>query len=291
MPASPYKPVYVLYGDDDYLRDEHRRKIVAEVVGEADPQLAVASFDADVELAEVLDSLRTLPLMTPSRLVIVRDADEFVSKHRQALEDYLRRPSPTGALLLMTGSWPSTTNLAKMVAKIGQAISCSAASAGNLSRWLAQAAQKRGKKLDAEASRLLEQFVGEHLAALDAEVEKLSLYVGQRHVITAQDVSLLTVATAETAPFALVNAIAASNVKEALTVLDKTLTRRGLEFQVLGQIAWYLRSAAKGSSYRPGRPPARIQADFRRVLAADLAMKSGGEPRATMQDLVLAMCL
>ena len=42
MPSGNFKPVYVLYGDDEYLRDEHRRRIVREVVGEADPQLAAA---------------------------------------------------------------------------------------------------------------------------------------------------------------------------------------------------------------------------------------------------------
>jgi DNA polymerase-3 subunit delta len=316
MPAMPFKPVYVLYGDDEYLRDEHRRQIVEEVVGSADAQLAVASFNADAELADVLDDLRTLPLMSPSRLVIVRDADSFVSAHRQALEDYLDHPSPTGALLLIVSSWPGNTNLAKRVLKIGRAIACSAP-AGNLGQWIAQAALKRGKQIAPQAAQLLEQYVGADLAALDAEVEKLSLYVGDRPAIATEDVNVLTVATAGPADFALTNALTASDAKTAVTVLDKMLTRKGLEFMVLGQIGGHLRRAIKGQSIRQAggdprealnpympsdakqkyldllrrRPLAVLQQDFRRVLAADLAMKSGAEPRAAMQDLVLSLCL
>jgi DNA polymerase III subunit delta len=312
----PFKPVYVLYGDDEFLRDEHRRRIVGEVVGGADAELAVASFDADSPLSDVLDDLRTLPLMTPCRLVIVRDADAFVTAHRQALEDYLDKPSPTGALLLIVSSWPSTTNLAKRVAKIGQAVACTAP-AGNLGQWIVQAAQKRGKQIDPQAAQLLEQYVGADLAALDAEVEKLSLYAGQRPAIVAEDVSVLTVATAGPADFALVNALTASDAKTALPVLDKMLTRKGLEFMVLGQIGGYLRRAIKGQTIRQAggdardalnpymppdakqryldllrrRPLAVLQQDFRRVLAADLAMKSGADPRSAMLDLVLSLCM
>jgi DNA polymerase III subunit delta len=290
MPTPRFKPVYVLHGNDEFLRDAHRRRIVQEVLGEADPQLALSTFAADADLADVLDDLRTLPLLAPCRLVAVRDADDFVTAHRQALEDYLDDPSPSGSLLLLVSSWPASTKLAKRVAQIGQAFPCSSPAGEDLAQWLTHAARKRGKELADDAARLLEQYAGSDLAALDAEVEKLSLYAADRPTITAQDVSLLTAATAGPAAFALVDAIAASNAKMALTVLDKTLTRRGLEFQVLGQIAWHLRNALKGKSFRQARPPAKLRADFRRVLEADLAMKSGADARATMQDLVLALC-
>jgi DNA polymerase-3 subunit delta len=314
MPAAPFKPVYVLHGDDGYLRDEHRRQIVEEVVGGADAQLAVASYDADAELSAVLDDLRTLPLMSPSRLVIVRDADAFVTAHRQALEEYLDRPSPTGALLLIVSSWPSNTKLFKQVAKIGRAVECSAP-AGNLGRWIADAAQKRGKQIEPAAAQLLEQYVGADLSALDAEVEKLSLYAGDRPAIVAEDVNVLTVASAGPGAFDLDNALTASDAKKAVTVLDKMLTRKGLEFMVLGKIGRVLRIAIQaqtlllaGQDPSPAlrmpydarrayldllkrRPLAKLQADFRRILAADLAMKSGADARTAMQDLVLALCM
>ena len=334
-PSNP-KPVYVLYGDDEYLRDEHRRRIVREVVGEADPQLAVTSYDGkkrggsssegdpqspagppppDPLLADVLNDLHSQPLLAPRRLVIVRDADPFVTACRGELEAYLEKPGPAAALLLIVSSWLSTTILAKKVAKIGEAIDCSAPAGTRLGQWIAEAARKRGKTIAPDAARLLEEYVGADMAGLDMEVEKLSLYVGSRPAIAAEDVRILTLATAEAGDYALVNALRALDAKAALAVLDKTLTRKGLEFKVLGGIGWHLRTAIAAQTLRlsgqdPGRALvrlpyearsaylellkrrslAKLQADFRRVLAADLAMKSGGEPRAVMQDLVMALC-
>jgi DNA polymerase-3 subunit delta len=339
MPPKPFKPIYVLHGDDGYIRDEHRRRITREVVGDADPQLAVCSHDGKRRggppsseeepqspdgspqspqtsglFAEVLADLTTPPLMAASRLVIVRDADAFVTANRDALERYLENPSPTAALLLLVQSWPSNTNLAKTTARIGQAVACVAPAGGGLERWVMEAASKRGNRIDSQTAGLLASVVGADLAALDNEVEKLSLYAGKGSAITPEHVHLLASSTAGAEDFGLVNAIAASDAKAALVVLDKELTRRGEEFRMLGQIGWYLRIVIHAQTLRQSgqdpaqalrvryearqtyldllkrRPLRKLQADCRQVLAADLAMKSGADAHATMQDLVLALC-
>ncbi|MFW6062370.1 MAG: DNA polymerase III subunit delta, partial [Planctomycetota bacterium] len=110
------KPIYVLHGNDQFLLDTWRKEIVSRLVGDADPQVCVTSFDASAELAEVLDELRTLPFLAPYRVVIVRDADAFVSAHRDALENYLDRPCQSASLVLMVSSFPKNTRLYKAVA-------------------------------------------------------------------------------------------------------------------------------------------------------------------------------
>ena len=42
---------------------------------------------------------------------MVDEADEFVSRYREALEDYVARPGRSGILLLDVKSWPSNTRL------------------------------------------------------------------------------------------------------------------------------------------------------------------------------------
>ena len=124
-------------------------------------------------------------------------------------------------------------------------------------------------------------------------------------------------ATAGPEAFALTNAITAGNVSAALKVLAGSVTRRGEEFRTLGLIAWHLRKAmqvhqhiAKGTPPQQAcgaahvfssrqreflamltrRPLSTLQNDFRELLAADVAMKTGAEPRAALQDLVTRLC-
>ena len=38
------------------------------------------------------------------------------------------------------------------------------------------------------------------------------------------------------------------------------------------------------------RPLAKMQIDMRRLLKADLSMKSGGDPTAVLEELVIGLC-
>ncbi|HUS91107.1 MAG TPA: DNA polymerase III subunit delta [Phycisphaerae bacterium] len=315
MTSPPPKCVYVLHGDETFLVDASRKEITDLVVGDADRQLCISSFDDSAELADVLDEVRTLPFLAPRRLVIVREADAFVSAHRAALEKFLQSPPASATLMLTVRSWPSNTRLAKIVAKIGQAIDCSLPKHDSLRRWLADAAARRGKRIAPDAAELMAQWVGRDLAALDAEMEKLSLYVGERTDVTVQDVSVLVTSSAGPAAFELTNAITDGNARAALEALSGMLQTRGDEFKTLGMIAWHLRRAtmAKESllaglgerqavpNMPPGparaflamlkrRPLSAFHEDFRRLIRADLAMKSGTRPPAALQELVVGLC-
>jgi len=316
MASAHIKPIYVLYGADAFLLDSHRRDIVSAVIGDADPQTAVASYDAAIDLATVLDDLRTLPFLAPRRVVIVRDADAFVSAYRQSLEKYLESPVATASLLLMVSAWPKNTRLYKAVQKVGEAIECDMPKRGNVGAWLNKSAGERGKNIAPDAAAMLAEWIGRDLGQLDREVEKLSLYADRRDTITTADVSSLVTATAEAGAFALPDAIAAGDTKRALAVLAGMLTARGEEFRTLGMIAWHLRRAVRSQQgiangqdansamkaanvfysrrefgqYLKRRPLAKLERDFRKLLAADRAMKTGADAATALQHLVVGLC-
>lgn len=315
MASAKIKPVYVLCGSDAFLLDAYRRQIIESIVGDADPQLCVSTFDGDAELAEVLDELRTIPFLASRRVVIVRDADAFITAHRRSIEKFLESPVETSTLMLIVSSLPGNTRLAKLVSGIGQVVNCSAPEKGKLATWLRKAVGKRNKKIAPDAAGLLLEWMGNDLALLSSELEKLSLYVGDRETIGADDVAVLVTASAGPAAFALTNAIAAADRPGALKSLDLMLTVRGEQFRTLGMIAWHLRKALKARQliaagkpadtvvpYMPyqqktafaamlkRRSLASFEADFRRLIAADLAMKSGADPTTALQTLVVGLC-
>src|SRR5260370_39514657 len=112
--------VYALYGDDEYLRSESERAIVRLALGPDADDFAVARFPGDqAALADVLDELRTLPFLARRRVVVVENADAFVTAHRAALEQYMSHLAERGVLVLSVRSWPSNTKLAKLVAQKG----------------------------------------------------------------------------------------------------------------------------------------------------------------------------
>jgi DNA polymerase-3 subunit delta len=158
----PIRPVYAVFGDDPYLIRESVRRIVRSVFPADEIEAAVSRFPGvDVPLASVLDEVRMLSFFTRKRIVIVEEADPFVTKYRKELEAYVEHPYESGILVLQVKQWPSSTRLAKLVEKLGVAINCSGPRESELVAWLIQhAATECDAQLDTDASRLLVELIG-----------------------------------------------------------------------------------------------------------------------------------
>src|SRR5690349_4475144 len=118
---SKLQPLYVLHGDEPFLKLQVLNALRPLVLGPDDDGLALSRFSGDKAVwAAVLDELDTLPFLSPRRLVVIDNADPFVSRERARLEKFVttieeRAKTSTGVLVLDVGTWPANTKLAKMV--------------------------------------------------------------------------------------------------------------------------------------------------------------------------------
>ena len=128
MDAAPFleRPklhrLFVVHGDEDFLRRlVHRaiRKLVlGEGEGKGDDGLSSSSHAGDTAtFAEVMDELQTVPFFGDRRLVVVDNADPFVTRYKGLSREkgVGELPAATGVLVLDVKSWTSTTRLAKLV--------------------------------------------------------------------------------------------------------------------------------------------------------------------------------
>src|SRR5690349_14407939 len=106
-------PVYVVHGDEDFLRRRVLDALRSRVLGsDENAAFGLTTFPGEkATWAGVLVELQTLPFLSPRRLVVVESADPFVSAHRSQLEKYVGQPAPHGVLVLDVKSWPSNTRL------------------------------------------------------------------------------------------------------------------------------------------------------------------------------------
>src|SRR5690349_8061567 len=84
------QPVYVLHGDEAFLRRQVRTALRKLVLGGDDSGFSLSCHEgASASFGAVLSDVQTVGLLTPRRLVIVEDADPFVSRDRAKLEKYV----------------------------------------------------------------------------------------------------------------------------------------------------------------------------------------------------------
>jgi DNA polymerase-3 subunit delta len=176
------KPVYALVGDDSFLQLQK----LAEIRAALSKNVQQIDLDGErAELADVLDELRSFAMFGDGKLVIVRSADDFISRFREQLEEYLANPSDSGALVLRLHSLPANQRIYKLIAKVGQIEKCEAPEGRALVQWISERAKREHKlSVDPQAATLLADLIGSDLGRLDNELAKLSLQIDGGRVST-----------------------------------------------------------------------------------------------------------
>ncbi len=241
-------PIYVIYGKDRRRVTDSADAIARQVLADADPQLSLSRLEGNnIELADVIDELRTLPFLSPCRLVMIKDADSFITKYRQPLEAYLDAPSLTGVLLLLPESFPATTRLAKIAAKVGQVVSCEPIKPRELAGYLiTYAKEQHSLKLNRDAAELLIQLAGDDSGVLCCEVDKIAAYLigpdKPKTQITLDDIQAVVGHNRLYNVFNVIDSLTAGKTADALSLLNQMLNQdRDAQFTTVGAFAWHFR--------------------------------------------------
>jgi DNA polymerase III delta subunit len=176
------KPVYALVGEDSFLQLQKLGQVRAELP----PDVQISEYDGErAELADVLDELRSFAMFGGGKLVVVRNGDEFITRFREQLEDYVAKPSSSGTLVLRVLSLPKNQRIYKLIDKHGAIEPCEPPKASQLPQWIT-ARGKDPHKLAVEpaAASLLADLIGSDLGRLDNELAKLALQVQGGRVTT-----------------------------------------------------------------------------------------------------------
>jgi DNA polymerase-3 subunit delta len=317
------QPLYVLHGNEPFLESQARVGLRKLILGEHDDGFASSDYPGDkATWATVMDDLATLPMLSPRRLVTVLEADPFVSRERAKLEkmvaERVKLTTFSGVLVLCVRTWAANTKLAKLVPE-SMTIICKTPETYTLPNWCIEWCQTTyGKTLAANAARLLVEFIGPHMGQLDAELDKLAVYVGNGTKIEARDVDTLVGGRQAENAWRLFDLISAGKAAEALTFLERLLDQGEDAMKLLGAFSYRFRQVAQcGRLAAQGVPlaeamkraevphPAKpsIEAQLRQLgrarldrlydwlLEADQGMKGGSQltPRQLIERLVVQL--
>ncbi|HEX6535778.1 MAG TPA: DNA polymerase III subunit delta [Gemmatimonadaceae bacterium] len=224
--SGSFAHAYALFGDDDFLKEQALRELIAAAV---DP--ATRDFNLDVrsgaELsAETLGSLvGTPPMMAERRVVVVRDAGALKKDARAVLDAHLAR-APKGAVdIVLVLVYPSGEKGKpdKSVLDRAFAVDFAPLDAKRVPRWIAHhASAVLGATITPEAADLLQRAVGNDLAALAAELDKLASYASGAPIDESAVAAVVGVRRGETLGDFL-DTVAGRDARAALALLPHIL--------------------------------------------------------------------
>jgi DNA polymerase-3 subunit delta len=254
------KLVYALVGSEGFVQLQRLRSILGQLPKDAQ------RIDLDgerAELSEVLDELRSFAMFGGGKVVVLRNADEFLTRFREQLEDYVAKPSDSATLILRLESLPSNQRIYKAIAKVGVIENCEPPK--DLPRWVVQhAKEEHGVTVSSDAARLLVDLIGQDLGRIDTELAKLALATDEK-TLTPEHVADGVAFARERQMWDMTNELACGRTAEALKRWRQLIQLDpSTEFRAVTWLGMWLENVRKAIAMkRKGMQPFAIAQQLR----------------------------
>ena len=219
-----YRRVYLMYGEETYLRDSYRRRLASCVSG--DDTMNVRVFDGKAAEAErIVSAAESLPFFADYVLVIVRDSGLF-KKSPDELVDFIEHIPETTVMIFDEESVDKRSRLYKKLAAAGLVVPCPKQSEQSLRQWVAAGFGKMGKKITRDALDYFLDSVGDSMVYIRQEMDKLASYTGDRQAIVEADVAAITSVRAQDRIFDMIDSVASGERDRAMRIYSDLLELR-----------------------------------------------------------------
>jgi DNA polymerase III subunit delta len=223
MPADALEPVYLIAGTDRPKVRRALRRLRARFPVES---VDLLSGEA-VTGADAVAACNALGLFGSDggRLVIVERVERWKRQDLDALAAYLVAPTPGSVLALVADEKPRDSGLADLCKQNGQVLVFDAPKPKDLAGWVRSEFERLATPVEDDGARALVEIVGDDVAALAAEVDKIATWAG-KEAVTRADVEALAVPSHETAAWVLTDAWGARDAAAVLAACEAELTEK-----------------------------------------------------------------
>ena len=319
LAAGKIAPVYLVHGEESFLKGEATERIRRAVLGEAEGDWNLSRFEGGSStLLEILDAARSLPMFSSRRLIWVKEAERMREAEVDSLREYLKTPVPTACLLFETGSGKPDLRkrLFRTLLEGATVVECKSPKGAAVSRWIEERVRQLGGEIDEPARALLELHLDADLRRLDQEITKSLIYLSPERRITREVLSETLGVPAAGSAFELAERAGAGEKGDAIALLRGILAEGEEPARILFLIARQLRLLIVGKALvRQGRrgkdlasdlgvPPypfliQKLEASIRGfperagapalclLLRADRALKGGASPGPAMLERLI----
>ena len=200
--------VYLLYGEEEYLKKYYTRKLIRALIPDDNTINLNIWKEAPVDVGELMEQALTLPFFAEHRLIVVSDSTLFKSGG-QDLAEWIPNIPPETVLLFSEKDVDERSKLFKAVKNNGAILKLDRIKGKQLENWILAQLSKAGRtKIQSSAMRLLLDRVGDDMLQISSELEKLISYTHGRDTILEEDVKNIITVRLENRIFEMTDSIA-----------------------------------------------------------------------------------
>jgi len=185
LKARKFKPIYVLMGEEPYYIDKVSDYLEGNVLRpeERDFNQTVV-YGIETNAAQVVDMAKRFPMMAEYQVVIVKEAQNI--KNWDKLDSYLEKPLNSTILVICYkhGSIDARKKFMSKAAAVGVVFKSEKMRENAVPAFIEEYVGGKGAAIDNKAKLMIADFIGNDLARVTSEIDKvlISLPEGERNI-------------------------------------------------------------------------------------------------------------
>ena len=233
LKTGQFKQIYLLYGQESYLKKQYKERFIKAMVPEGDTMNYSYYEGKKTDIKEVIDLAETLPFFSERRLIVFEDTGFFKTGGND-LADYINDGLPrTTHFIFIENEVDKRSKLYKAVKAKGHIVELAAQDENTLRKWVSGLVRKEKKEMSQPDIAYFLNKVGTDMENITKELEKLFCYCLDRNVITREDVDAICVTQITNHIFDMVNAVAAGDQRRALDLYYDLLALKEPPMRIL----------------------------------------------------------
>lgn len=233
--TGQFKKVYLLWGEEAYLRRQYRDRLRSALAG--DDTMNCHYFEGkEADPREMIDLAETLPFLAERRVIVVENSGLF-RKGGEELAVYMTSVPETACFIFAETEVDKRSRLYKAVKANGRVTEFPVQDENTLRRWITGLSAKEGKGITDQTVRYFLEKTGSDMSNIRTELEKLFCYTMERKTITEADVDAVCSRQVSNQIFDMVNAIADKKQERALNLYYDLLALKEPPMRILFLIA------------------------------------------------------
>lgn len=175
--AGEYKPVYLLTGEENYyidmFSDFFENQVVDESLRDFD-QTVIYGLDVE-SMTTVISASKQYPMMSPMRLVLVKEAQNIKNEEWEKLIPYLENPAPQTVLVFCYRhkAFDKRSKVYKAIDKLGMVINHDKLYEDKVPGWIGSYVHQYGYSITQRGAMLLAECIGNDLGKITNELSKV----------------------------------------------------------------------------------------------------------------------
>ena len=215
--------VYLLFGEDEYLRNEYLKKI-KKSFGEAQLGINYVQIDEN-NVSNIISDIETPAFGFSSKLIIAKNTGLFKKKNAlsETVAEYLKTANLDGVELVFIEIEPEKNSLYNAISKIGEVKEFKEQKLPQLIAKVKSIAKAYNVNIMENTASYFIECVGTNMSDIINELRKLIEYAGNGGTIVKEDIDALSIKKSESIIFDLTDNLGRKKIAEAIEVLDNLI--------------------------------------------------------------------